>query len=161
VLRKPNDRRSVDEELEHVIKSVAESKSKPIVIGFCCQYGLFGTGSLGGLWRGTKAGVWIIPVPCIAKVEADQIVRAFTVGAEGVFIAGCGEQCARENTAARVQHRVEKVRKILGQIGFESERLQTFIPKTVGADPVKALDEFIEQIGSLYLASVIKEEVKS
>jgi hypothetical protein len=28
-------------------------------------------------------------------------------------------------------------------------------------DPAKALDEFTERIGGLYLASVIKQEVKS
>lgn len=161
VLRKPYDRRRITEELEHVLKSVAESKLKPLVVGFCCQYGLFGTGTLANLWRGAKAGVWIVPVLCIAKVEADHILHAFTMGAEGVFIAGCGEQCARENTGSWVQQRVGKVKKALGQIGLEPERLQTFISGVTNEEPAKELDKFIEQISSLYLASVIREEVKS
>ena len=161
VLRKPYDRRHITEELDHILKSAAESKFKPLIVGFCCQYGLFGTGTLASLWRGAKAGIWIVPVLCVAKVEADHILRAFEMGAEGVFIAGCGEQCARENTASWARQRVEKVRKTLVQIGLEPERVQAFVLDTSSEDPAKELDEFAEQVGGLYLASVIMQEVKS
>lgn len=161
VLRKPYDRRHIDEELEHALKSAAESKSKPLIIGFCCQYGLFGTGALAGLWREGKAGIWIVPVLCVAKLEEVHILRAFEMGAEGVFIAGCGEQCSRENTAFWVLQRVEKVRKTLVQIGLEPERLQTFNLRATERDAAEALDNFTEQIGGLCLASVIKQEVKT
>jgi coenzyme F420-reducing hydrogenase delta subunit len=100
-----------------------------------------------------------VPVLCVAKVEAEHMFRSFEVGAEGVFIAGCGEQCARENTAAWVRQRVEKVRKALGQIGIEPVRLHTFATGTV-VDPAKELDKFVEQISGLYLASIIMQEVK-
>ena len=161
VLRKPFDRRQVTEELVHTIKSAAESKNKTPVIGFCCQYGLFGTGTLSGLWRGANAGVTIVPVLCVAKVEAAHLLSAFETGAEGVFIAGCGEQCARENTTYWVQQRVEKVRKVLGSIGIEPERLQVFALGATAEDPAEELDRFIEQISALRLSSVIKGEVKS
>jgi len=161
VLRKPSDRRQIDEELEHALKSAAESKSKPLIIGFCCQYGLFGTGALASLWREGKAGIWIVPVLCVAKLEEEHILRAFEMGAEGVFIAGCGEQCSRENTAFWVLQRVEKVRQALVQIGLEAERLQTFNLRAAEENIAQALDTFTEQMGGLCLASVIKQEVKS
>ena len=159
-LRKPSDRRLVTEELEHAIRSAAETKLTPMIIGFCCQYGLYGTGTLGDLWRGSKAGVWIVPVLCIAKVEPDHMLRAFTMGAEGVFVAGCGDQCARENTAAWVAQRVAKVRKALTQIGLEPERLKSLAPGAAREDPSKELDEFVERIGRLHLTSVLTQEVK-
>jgi NADPH-dependent glutamate synthase beta subunit-like oxidoreductase/coenzyme F420-reducing hydrogenase delta subunit len=161
VLRKPFDRRQITEELGHTIKSAAEAKNKPFIVGFCCQYGLFGTGTLARLWRGAKAGVSIVPVLCVAKVEATHILSAFETGAEGVFIAGCGEQCARENTIYWVQQRVAKVRKVLKPIGLEPERLQVFALGSTAEDPAEELDRFIEQISALRLASVIKGEVKS
>jgi len=161
VLRKPFDRRQVTEELDHTIKSVAELTNKPLMIGFCCQYGLFGTGSLSTLWRSAKAGISIVPVLCIAKVEAVHILSAFETGAEGIFIAGCGEQCARENTTFWVQQRVEKVRKVLDSIGLEPERLQVFTHGTTAGNPIEELDKFIEQISALRLTSIIKGEVKS
>jgi len=161
VLRKPYDRRHIDEELEHALKSAAESKSKPLIIGFCCQYGLFGTGALASLWREGKAGIWIVPVLCVAKLEGGHILRAFEMGAEGVFVAGCGERCSRENTAFWVLQRVEEVRRALFQIGLEQERLQTFNLRAADGDITEALDNFTGRIGGLCLASVIKQEVKS
>jgi len=161
VLRKPYDRRHIDEELEHALKSAAESKPKPLIIGFCCQYGLFGTGALASLWREGKAGIWIVPVLCVAKLEEGHVLRAFEMGAEGVFIAGCGEQCSRENTAFWVLQRVERIRRALFQIGLEPERLQTFNLRAAEGDIAEALDNFTGQIGRLCLASVIKQEVKS
>jgi NADPH-dependent glutamate synthase beta subunit-like oxidoreductase/coenzyme F420-reducing hydrogenase delta subunit len=160
-LRKPFDRRHVSDELGHIIKSAAESKNKPLIIGFCCQYGLFGTGTLARLWRDAKAGVWIVPVLCVAKVEDTHILEAFETGAEGVFIAGCGDQCARENTTRWVQHRVDKVRKVLQPVGIEPERLQVFALGTTPEDPSDELDKFVEQIGALCLTSALMREVKS
>ncbi len=162
VLRKPQDRRHIDEELNHILKSASQSKFKPLIFGFCCQYGLYGTGALASLWRKAKAGIWIVPVLCVAKIETEHILRAFQMGAEGVFIAGCGqEQCAREDTAFWALQRVEKARKILQQIGLEPQRLQAFNLYPSDEDPANALDEFTEQIGELYLASAIKQEVKT
>ena len=161
VLRKPFDRRHVSDELGHIIKSATEIKNKPLIVGFCCQYGLFGTGTLARLWRGAKAGIWILPVLCVAKVETEHMLCAFETGAEGVFIAGCGQQCARENTTYWVQQRVEKVRKVLVSIGLEPERLQVFALGTTAEDPADELDKFIEQIGALCLTSALTREVKS
>lgn len=160
VLRNPREIRHITEELDHVYKSAAETKSKPFIVGFCCQYGLFGTGTLSSLWRGAKAGVWIVPVLCIAKVETEHLLRAFEMGAEGVFIAGCGEQCARENTTLQVMQRVEKVQKVLTAIGIEPERLKLFVPGTGDIDPAEELNEALEQISGFYLESLIKQEVK-
>jgi coenzyme F420-reducing hydrogenase delta subunit len=83
------------------------------------------------------------------------------MGAQGVFVAGCGEQCARENTACWVRQRVGKVKKTLGEIGLEPERLQTFVSSAVNVDVAKELDKFTERIGGIYLASVVMQEVKS
>ncbi|MFW6118672.1 MAG: hydrogenase iron-sulfur subunit, partial [Chloroflexota bacterium] len=83
------------------------------------------------------------------------------MGAEGVFIAGCGEQCSRENTAFWVFQRVERIRRALTQIGLEPQRLQAFNLSATEGDMAEALDNFTEQIGGICLASVIKQEVKS
>jgi NADPH-dependent glutamate synthase beta subunit-like oxidoreductase/coenzyme F420-reducing hydrogenase delta subunit/Pyruvate/2-oxoacid:ferredoxin oxidoreductase delta subunit len=161
VLRKPHDRRHIDRELDHIQQTAVQSNTKPLVVGFCCQYGLFGTGSLAGLWRGAKGGIWIVPVLCTAKVEADHMLRAFEVGAEGVFVAGCGEQCARDNTDFWVQQRMAKVRRTLTQLNLEPERLQCFTTNGTGnGDIGRRLEEFAERIGTLYLASIIMQEVR-
>lgn len=162
VMRKPYERLRTTEELDHALKSAAQSNLKPLIIGFCCQYGLFGTGALTGLWRRAKASISIVPVLCVARVEPHHMLRAFEMGAEGVFIAGCGEQCARENTDYWVRQRVERVRRIVKEAGLEPERLQTFVSMiTNSGDPAEELDRFAQKIGNLYLTSVITKEVRS
>lgn len=160
VLRKPHDRRQIDRELDHILQTAAQANSKPIIIGFCCQYGLFGTGSLAGLWRRVKGSICIVPVLCTARVEADHMLRAFEVGAEGVFIAGCGEQCAREDTDFWVQQRITKVRRTLADLHLQPERLQFFTTASSNGDIGQRLEEFAERIGTLYLASIIMQEVR-
>ncbi len=161
VLRKPRDRRHIDEELDHIFRSASQSPVEPLIVGFGCQYGLFGTGTLGGVWKRAQAGIWIVPVLCVATVEPEHIMRAFEMGAEGVFVAGCGEQCARENTAFWLSQRVAKVRKALLQLGLEPQRLQSFNLRASEEDPVTALDRFTQQIGGLRLALALQQEVKS
>lgn len=161
VLRKPRDRRYIEEELHHVVNTAKQSGMRPLIIGFACQYGLFGTGTLAGLWKEAHASISIVPVLCVATVEPEHILRAFEMGAEGVFIAGCGEQCAREDTRFWVEQRVEKVRKALRQLGLEPERVQSFNVRIKEEDPIQFLNQFTEQIGQLYLAFVLAQEVKT
>jgi coenzyme F420-reducing hydrogenase delta subunit/thioredoxin reductase/Pyruvate/2-oxoacid:ferredoxin oxidoreductase delta subunit len=160
VMRRPNSYLHINEELEHAIRSFSKTEFKPSIIGFCCQYGLFGSGALAELWRGARAGVWIVPVLCVAKIDPSHILRAFEVGAEGVFIAGCGEQCAREDTNLWIGQRSAKVRKALEQIGLEQERLAVFNNTSDNEELAAKLDEFTETISRLYLASVIMQEVQ-
>jgi len=161
ILRKPYDRSHISDSLAHAFRQATETKTSPLIIGFCCQYGLYGTGLLSGFWRQAKAGVQIVPVLCVAKVEGQHLLRAFEMGAKGVFVAGCGEMCARDKTSFWVNQQIEKVRKVLDQLGMGSERLQFFDPSVMEEDPTAALDQFTEQIGGLYLDSLLKQEVKS
>lgn len=160
VLRRPYDRRHISEELEHVLKSAGQSGAAPLIIGFCCQYGLYGTGNLAGFWRQAKAGVWIVPVLCVAKVEGHHLLRAFEMGAEGVFVAGCGEMCAREKTSFWVDQQIEKARKVLSQLGMGDGRLRFFDPSATNEQPSMALDNFIRDIGAAYLEEVLSGEMK-
>jgi len=159
MLRKPRDRRRIGQELEHVLASARQSKAEPLIVGFGCQYGLYGTGSLGQLWRDAQAGIWIVPVLCVATVEPEHMMRAFEAGAEGVFVAGCGRECARENTAYWLGHRVSKVRRALAQLGMDPQRIDAFNLGSNGRDPVLAMDEFTERVGAMRLELALQEEV--
>ncbi len=88
------------------------------------------------------------------------MLRAFEMGAEGVFIAGCGQKCARENTELWVQQRVAKVRNTLKQIGLEPERVRAFALGTGDDEVGKELDQFIETVSRFYLTSTLMQEVR-
>ncbi len=157
VLRKPRDRRHIDEELDHIVRSARPSRTRPMIVGFGCQYGLFGTGSLSSLWKDAPAGIWIVPVLCVATVEPQHILRAFAAGAEGVFIAGCGDQCARQDTEQRLTYRVRKVRRALAQMGLEPQRVR--ILNAGNEDVALQMSEFAQQIGTRRLALALQEEM--
>ena len=160
VLRRQADHRHIAEVLDQgPPNGSGPRQSRPLIVGFCCQYGLYGTGTLAGLWRRSEAGIWIVPVLCVGKVEANHIMRAFETGAEAVFIAGCGEQCARENTAFWALQRTERVKTILTQMGLEPERVRSINLSEQSEDPARELDEFIDAVGALYLASAVEKEV--
>jgi len=161
VLRRPYDRSHIIDELEHAFRSAEETRSSTLIIGFCCQYGLYGTGALAGFWRQAIAGVRIVPVLCVAKVEAQHILHAFERGAAGVFVAGCGEMCARDKTAFWVNQQIEKVKKVLNQLELGSDRLQFFDPCAIEEDPATVLDRFTQRVSELYLDTLLKQEVRS
>lgn len=161
VLRQPQDRQQIGDGLELAFKSAARTKSKPLIIGFCCQYELHSTGALASLCGKVKEGILIAPVLCVARIETQHILHAFAIGAEGVFIAGCGQgKCTRENTSFWALQRIARARQLLKQIGLEPERVQGFNLCTTDESTINSLDRFTEQIGELCLASVIKGEVK-
>lgn len=137
-----------------------QSGAKPFIVGYYCRYGLYGSGRLAPLWRNLKSGVWVEPVSCVAQIEADRILRAFEIGAEGVLVAGCGQLCAREDTDYWVNQRIEKVKRTLDQLGIEPERVQLVSSSTI-EEPEEVLDKFVEGICGFYLDWVIKREVTS
>jgi coenzyme F420-reducing hydrogenase delta subunit len=158
-MRRPSTYLQINEELERAIRSFSQSDYTPSIIGFCCQYGLFGSGTLADIWRGTKAGIWIVPVMCVAKIEPSHILRAYELGAQGVFIASCGDQCAREDTNLWIGQRGAKVRKALSEIGMEQERLAIFNTDLGIEDMTEKLNQFTQVISKLYLESAIMQEV--
>jgi len=158
VLRKTCDQQNINEELNQISRATRETKVKPLIVGFVCQYGLFGTGILSGLGKALSPGVSIIPVLCAVKVEAEHLLRAFEIGADGVFIAGCGERCARRDTAFWVNNQVQRTRKMLDEIGMDIHQLQFYSSETNGDDPAKWLEIFVQEIGGLFLTSMKKKE---
>jgi coenzyme F420-reducing hydrogenase delta subunit len=154
-LRKPSDRRQIETELYELKNSIPQ-KGWPLIVGFCCQYGLFGTGSLSSFYRHPKTGIHIIPVLCIGKIEVEHMIRPFELNAQGVFIAGCGEkQCARDNTEIFARRKAEKAKEIISYLGFEKERIEVF--SSTEKDMERRLDQFIEKISEMMLSRTLKE----
>lgn len=94
-------------------------------------------------------------------MESDHILKAFQLGAEGVFIASCGDGCSRENSIFWVEQRIKKVRKGLEQMGLEPERLEIFALGDDKEELEEKMHKFTERIGRIHLASIIAKEVES
>jgi F420-non-reducing hydrogenase iron-sulfur subunit len=69
----------------------------------------------------------IVMVPCTGRVDVIHLLEAIEEGADGVYVAGCLEgDCHYINGNLKARKRVEKVKKILSELGLEPERVEMF-----------------------------------
>ncbi len=98
---------------------------EPEIVAFCCHYCAYTAADMAGSKRiPYPSNVKIIRVPCTGKVDAVHLMKALEKGADGVYVAGCLEgDCHYKNGNLRAKARVAKVKKILEDLGWESERV--------------------------------------
>ncbi len=69
----------------------------------------------------------VIRVPCTGKVDLAHIMRAFELGADGVYVVGCLEgTCAFEQGNFRAKKRVAQAARILEEVGIGGERVRMY-----------------------------------
>lgn len=108
----------IDDRLEAALKHGA---SKSSTVGFLCNYHPF-----------NKPGedspdLHLVRTSCIAKIEARHLLKAFEMGAQGVFVAGCSEaDCAYQKSYYWAQQRLQAVKNTLKEIGMGDDKLKLY-----------------------------------
>ena len=131
---------------------------EPKIVAFCCNFCAFAAADLAGAMRlQYPPNVRIIRLPCTGKVDALFLMKAFEDGADGVFVAGCLEgQCHFLEGSLRARKRIEYVKKLLGEVEIEPERLEMFnLSSAMGgrfAEIVEEMTERIKGLGPSYLS---------
>jgi coenzyme F420-reducing hydrogenase delta subunit len=129
-----------------------EPSNEPVIVAFCCMYCAYAAADAAGSMRLTyPPNVHVILVPCSGRVDELFILQAFENGADGVYVAGCEEgSCHFVSGNFRAKKRVGAVKKILSEIGLESERVEMFnISASQGGLFAKVAREMTERIRSL------------
>jgi formate dehydrogenase beta subunit len=129
---------------------LAQGNGGPTTVVFCCSYGAFAERSfLDYVNNGKPQNLAVVRVPCVAKVEVENILEAFNLGAEAVFVAGCQEEgeCTYYDVEKWAAKRVGRAQEILGELGLEKERVEY---GTLAVDEVRNFKAVAEQ----YLAKV-------
>jgi F420-non-reducing hydrogenase iron-sulfur subunit len=98
---------------------------EPEIVAFCCHYCAYTAADMAGSKRiSYPSNVKIIRVPCTGKVDAIHLMKALEKGADGVYVAGClAGDCHFKNGNVRAEARVNRVKKILTELGWEPERV--------------------------------------
>ncbi len=109
------------------------------------------------------SNVRVLRFPCTGKIEENYILAAFERGVDGVLVAGCLEGgCHFLEGNLRARKRVERVKRILMEIGVEPERLEMFnLSSAEGprfAQIVKELSDRIAPLGPSPL-NIVEEKV--
>ncbi len=93
----------------------------------------------------------IVRVPCTGKVDVLFLLQAFESGADGVMVIGCLEgECHYLIGNLRARKRVERVKKILEEVGIDPERVAMYnLSSGEGPRFAAIANEFTEKITGL------------
>lgn len=131
----------------------SQNKFEPVIVAFCCHYCAYAAADLAGVMRlQYPTNVRIIKLPCSGTIDVLHILKAFELGADGVYIAGCLEGgCHFIEGNIRAKRRVEDAKAILDAIGLGSERLEMFFMSSSEgvrfAEVAKEMTEKIKELG--------------
>jgi coenzyme F420-reducing hydrogenase delta subunit len=76
--------------------------------------------------RQWPAGLLLLPVNCAGRVGSQLVLKALSLGAGGVLVAGCHHgNCRSVSGNLRAELRAGEARRLLEELGLEPERVQT------------------------------------
>ncbi len=122
---------------------------EPKIIAFLCNWCSYAGADTAGLARlQYPPNVRAIRVMCTARVDPLYILKAFVSGADGVLVAGCHlGDCHYLTGNYKAKRRVEKLWKLLEDLGIEKERLRLeWISAPEGEKFARVVKEFVEQL---------------
>ena len=98
------------------------------IVAFCCENSAYAAADLAGR-EGLHYSerVRIIRVPCVGRVDALHILKAFEAGCAAVVVLGCEfGACRHINGNKRAKRRVEYTNSLLSDVGMRPKSLAMF-----------------------------------
>ena len=115
------------------------SAYEPKVVCFSCKF------SWGYLTDEDKLASKIdnwVPLICTGKIDATDILDAFSAGADGILILGCPEgDCHYQDGNYEAKKRVYLVRRLLESVGIEKERIRIELSTDPEGESIRRLVE--------------------
>jgi F420-non-reducing hydrogenase iron-sulfur subunit len=131
----------------------AQLEFKPRIVGFLCNWCCYGGADLCGVSRFQYPPyLRVIRVMCSGRVDMSFILRAFSNGADGVFVGGCHLNDCHYNTegnydALSVMHLSKKLLKL---IGVNPDRLRLeWVSAGEGIRFAEVMNDFSQMIKAL------------
>ncbi|MHC1564335.1 MAG: hydrogenase iron-sulfur subunit [Candidatus Hecatellaceae archaeon] len=124
----------------------------PKIIGFTCNWCTYAAADLAGTSRMQyPPNLRLVRVMCSGRVSPEFVLKAFQLGADGVFIGGCHlGDCHYIHGNFKAITRYYLLKKMLQQFGIEPERVRfNFISAAEGEAFTQAVKDFTEQLKRL------------
>jgi len=141
------------QEIDALFADAPAENPEPLIVGFCCLYCAYAADEWAESVRAQlPPNVRTLDVVCTSRIDIQHLLRAFELGADGVFVAGCvGDECRHtEKAANRIQGKVQFVKEVLDQVGIGSERLSLYdIPSAEWGTVPRIAQEMTERIRAL------------
>ncbi len=125
---------------------------EPKILAFCCNWCAYAGADLAGVSRMQyPPNIRIIRVMCSGRVDPEFVLKAFTLGADGVLVLGCHPgDCHYSSGNYKTMRRVPLTEKLLEQFGVEQERLKLeWVSAAEGARFAQVVTDFTNRIKEL------------
>jgi coenzyme F420-reducing hydrogenase delta subunit len=125
---------------------------RPKIIVFCCNWCSYAGADLAGVSRlQMPSDFRVIRVMCSGRVDPEHILKAFSLGADGVLVAGCHPaDCHYIGGNYRTRRRIPLLQIMIEQFGMDRTRLQLeWISASEGERFQQKITEFIGHIREL------------
>jgi len=132
----------------------------PRVIVFCCNWCSYAGADLAGVSRlQMPTDFRVVRVMCSGRVDPEHILKAFSLGADGVMEQRCHPaDCHYISGNYRTRRRIPLLRTMLGQLGIDPSRLRLeWVSASEGERFQQTITEFIGHIKSLGPSPVTQE----
>jgi F420-non-reducing hydrogenase iron-sulfur subunit len=131
---------------------MSDERFEPKIIAFLCNWCSYRAADLAGTARMKyQPNIRTIRVMCSGRVDPSFVLKAYSLGADGVMIAGChpGEcHYLEQNYKALRRHRL--LQKTLAQFGIEPERVRlTWASAAEGAKFAAEITDMVEEVRKL------------
>jgi len=134
---------------------MSDETFEPKIVGFLCNWCSYTASDLAGTARMKYApNVRIIRVMCTGRVDPTFVLKAFSLGADGVLIAGCHPgDCHYIEQNYKTIRRFAMLQHTLPPMGIESERVRLVWASAAEglqlAEAVTELSDKVRELGPL------------
>jgi F420-non-reducing hydrogenase iron-sulfur subunit len=128
---------------------------EPRIVAFCCNWCSYAGADLAGTSRMQYSpAVRIIRVMCSGRVSPLFVLKAFSIGADGVLILGCHPgDCHYIEGNYKTLRRIPLLKRVLNQLGIEEERVRLeWISASEAAkftEIANSFTQFIKKLGPI------------
>src|SRR4030042_1321150 len=131
---------------------MSDERFEPKIIAFLCNWCSYRAADLAGTARMKyQPNIRTIRVMCSGRVDPSFVLKAYSLGADGVMIAGCHPgECHYLEQNYKTMRRYGRLRHTLGELGIEQERVRLqWASAAEGVQLAAAINEMVEQVRKL------------
>jgi F420-non-reducing hydrogenase iron-sulfur subunit len=125
---------------------------EPKIVAFCCNWCSYAGADLAGTSRiQYSPNIRVIRVMCSGRVNPLFVLKALSIGADGVLVLGCHPgDCHYIEGNYKTMRRIPLLKKMLKQLGIEEERVRLeWVSASEGAKFAEVTNGFTESVRKL------------
>jgi len=125
---------------------------EPNILGILCNWCTYAGADLAGTARTQyPTNVRVIRIMCTGRLDPAFVLKALSVGADGVLVSGCHiGDCHYLAGNFKSRRRIALLRKLIEEYGYDRERLRmTFVSASEGAIWAEVVQDMVNTIKKL------------